>query len=97
MKRRTLLKTWSLSALALIQPAHAATKTIAFNCAGAAGTATPFYRASELVLGGLQSHWLPRAHGFAQTASALHQTLQTTPADVPTQRAAWVRCMLAWE
>jgi predicted lipoprotein len=97
MKRRTLLKTWSLSALALIQPAHAATKTIVSSCTAPTGTATPFYRASELVLGGLQSHWLPRAHGFAQTASALHQTLQSTTADVPAQRAAWVRCMLAWE
>ncbi len=97
MKRRTLLKTWSLSALALIQPAHAATKTIASSCAAPVEVATPFYRASELVLGGLQSHWLPRAQGFAQTASALQQTLQTTPADVPAQRAAWVRCMLAWE
>ncbi|MDT7521753.1 imelysin family protein [Rhodoferax sp. TBRC 17198] len=97
MKRRTLLKTWSLSALALIQTAHAATKTIASSCAAPTGTATPFYRASELAMGGLQSHWLPRAHAFAQTASALQQTLQTTPADLPAQRAAWVRCMLAWE
>ena len=71
MKRRTLLKTWSLSALALIQPAHAATKTIALSCAAPAWTATPFYRASELVVGGLQSHWLPRA----QAGEALQLTL----------------------
>lgn len=96
MNRRRLLKNMPFCALALTEYARAATKSIANNCLTPAA-ATPFYRASDLVRGGLQGHWLPRAHAFARAAGELHQALHIPTADVSARRAAWVRCMLTWE
>ncbi|MDZ7892562.1 MAG: imelysin family protein [Rhodoferax sp.] len=59
--------------------------------------ATPFYRASELTLGGMQTHWLPRAQAFAQSAAELEHSVRTASSPISTQRLAWVRCMLDWE
>ncbi len=92
MKRRALLIYTPFSALALIDIAQAATKTIATP-----KVAAPYITASQMVQGLLTQHLQPSAAALQQAALALVQSLAQAKAPWAQHRPLWVATMLAWE
>lgn len=92
MKRRALLKSVPFSALALVDIAQAATKTIATP-----KVAAPYISAGQMVQGLLTQHLQPSAAALQQAAQALVQSLAQAKAPWAQHRALWVANMLAWE
>nr|WP_315479323.1 imelysin family protein [uncultured Rhodoferax sp.] len=92
MKRRTLLTYMPFGALALMETAQAATKTIATP-----QVAAPFISSSQMVLGLLKQHLQPSAASLQQAAQALAQSLSHGTTPWAQHRPRWVATMLAWE
>ncbi|MBX9817754.1 MAG: hypothetical protein K2X79_06970, partial [Burkholderiaceae bacterium] len=92
MKRRALLKWMPFSALAFMDIAQAATKSIATP-----KVAAPYVTASQMVQGLLTQHLQPSAAALQQAAQALAQSLSQGIAPWAQHRPQWVATMLAWE
>lgn len=92
MKRRALLTYVPFSALALINIAQAATKTIA-----PPKIAAPYISSTQMVQGLLTQHLQPSAAALQLAAQALVQSLAQAKAPWAQHRPLWVATMLAWE
>lgn len=92
MKRRTLLTCMPFVALAHVNIAQAATKTIATP-----KVAAPFISSSQMVQGLLAQHLQPCAAELQVAAQALVQSLSQGQAAWAQHRPLWVATMLAWE
>ena len=92
MKRRALLKWVPFSALASMDIAQAATKSIATP-----KVAAPYISSVQMVQGLLTQHLQPGAAALQKAAHALVQSLSQAKAPWTQHRPLWVATMLAWE
>lgn len=112
MKRRTLLNYMPFGAIALMECAQAATKTVASATLPAAAAtrsavAAPSISASQMLQGLLEQYLLPSSTALLHAAQALARSLATPGAVGGTggpdaaawarHRPLWVNTMLAWE
>jgi predicted lipoprotein len=100
VKRRTLLTYMPFGALALIQSAQAATKTVAKGKLPVVAqpiVAAPYITPSQMVQGLLEQHLLPSSTALLQAAQALARSLAQPGVPWAEHRALWVKTMLAWE
>lgn len=104
MKRRTLLKSVSFSALGLMELSGAAPKTIARPLPTNSKSSTPAVAApdistTQMIQSLLQLHLVPSATLLVQAAQALAQSLAQSSDAQPwaLHQPLWVHTMLAWE
>jgi predicted lipoprotein len=92
VKRRTLLTCIPFGAIALMEYAQSATKTIANPT-----VAAPYISSGQMAQGLLTQHLQPGAAALQQAAQALVQSLGQGKAPWAQHRPLWVATMLAWE
>lgn len=97
MKRRNLLIYMPFGALALVEYAQAAPKSIALLQAATPAEAAPPITARQMVDALLQRHFVPLAQTLQSHAHALEASLQNPHADWSAHRSPWIATMLAWE
>ena len=97
MKRRNLLIYMPFGALALVEYAQAAPKSIALLQRATPPEAAPPITARQMVDALLQQHFVPLAQTLQSHAQALEASLQNPHADWSAHRSPWIATMLAWE
>jgi predicted lipoprotein len=98
MKRRNLLIYMPFGALALMECAQAAPKSIAKTHPAKAPTvAAPYIAATQMVEALLQQHFVPAALALQTSAQALEASLQNPQTLWTAHRPLWTSTLLAWE